>query len=260
MSDQTPLTDFGFKKIARDEKTQKIQQLFDRVASSYDVMNDLMSFGLHRLWKQDFVNRLPTPTSSSTPFTILDLAGGTGDITERMLKKYDACSSTTNWVLADLSSHMIQQGRQRKAFQDTEVELEFVCADAQALPFPDEHFDLCTLVFGLRNMTNHEGVLREIFRILKPGGHLRCLEFSSVNSPFVSGFYDVYSFWLIPQMGRLVANDEEAYRYLVESIRRFPSQRLLASLMEEVGFLNVQFENYLGGIAALHRGEKNANL
>ena len=177
-----------------------------------------------------------------------------------MLNKYRERFLSVNCVLTDLSFNMVQQGCQRKAFQETEMPPQFVCANAEGLPFPDESFDLCTLVFGLRNMTHHDRVLKEVFRILKPGGQLRCLEFSAVNSPILSGFYEFYSLYLIPKMGRFFANDEEAYRYLVESIRRFPSQRLLASLMEEVGFLNVHFENYSRGIAACHCGEKNASL
>ncbi|MGL5783981.1 MAG: bifunctional demethylmenaquinone methyltransferase/2-methoxy-6-polyprenyl-1,4-benzoquinol methylase UbiE [Alphaproteobacteria bacterium] len=257
MSSKPPLTDFGFEKIPVEEKTQKVKTLFDRVATSYDLMNDLMSFGLHRFWKQDFIKALPDAPQDVAEFSILDLAGGTGDISALMLKKYANCKATVQCVLADLSEAMIHQGRQKTCFQQ-ETSMNWVCSNGEMLPFPDAQFDLCTLVFGLRNMTNPESVLREILRVLKPGGSFFCLEFSASTSPLLSGAYDLYSFHVIPLLGKWVAGDEKAYQYLVESIRRFPSQPLLANLMEDVGFSEVRFENFLTGIAALHRGVKHA--
>lgn len=250
---KAPLKDFGFEKVDADTKTKRVQTLFDRVAPSYDVMNDVMSFGLHRLWKADFVANLPMPFKDTQPLRILDLAGGTGDISQRMLAKYGAL---TEVVLTDLSEGMIQAGRNR----DASAAMHWVCGDGETLPFADHTFDLCTLVFGLRNMTHPEHVLADVFRVLKPGGTFHCLEFSAVTSPFLSGLYELYSFQLIPKFGRWIAKDEAAYRYLVESIRRFPSQQLLADLMREVGFTKVSFENYVGGIAAVHQGAKDAIL
>ena len=244
--------DFGFEKVDAASKTQAVQALFDRVASSYDLMNDVMSFGLHRLWKHMFVEALPSLTGTSC--TVLDLAGGTGDITHRMLEKYD--TSSASFVIADLSEGMLEAGRKRHP----NAPIEWVCTNGETLPFSDETIDLCTMVFGLRNTTYPDRVLAEIFRVLKPGGSFHCLEFSAATNPILSGLYDVYSFQCIPRFGRLIAGDEKAYRYLVESIRRFPSQKLLCKLMSETGFGKVQVENYLGGIAAVHRGEKDATL
>lgn len=255
MSD-APLKDFGFQKIDPAEKTRRVQALFDQVASSYDVMNDVMSFGLHRVWKADFVANLPLPSKGATEFAVLDLAGGTGDITQRMLAKYEKTGIPTEITLADLSEGMIQEGRKRKTLDN----VHWVCGNGENLPFADHHFDVCTLVFGLRNMTYVDKVLTEILRVLKPGGSFHCLEFSAVNNPLLSGLYDLYSFQAIPRFGRWIAGDEPAYRYLVESIRRFPSQNLLADLMRETGFVEVTFDNYMGGIAAVHRGVKHASL
>ncbi|MGL4825245.1 MAG: class I SAM-dependent methyltransferase [Alphaproteobacteria bacterium] len=257
MSSKPPFTDFGFEKIPIEEKTQKVKTLFDGVATSYDLMNDLMSLGLHRFWKQDFIKALPGAPQDAADFSILDLAGGTGDISALMLKKYANRKPPVKCTLADLSEAMMGQGRKKTCFQQ-ETSMNWVCSNGEMLPFPDAQFDLCTLVFGLRNMTSPEKVLREVLRVLKPGGSFFCLEFSASTSPLLSGVYDLYSFHVIPFLGKWVAGDEKAYQYLVESIRRFPSQPLLADLMGEVGFSEVSFENFLTGIAALHRGVKRA--
>jgi demethylmenaquinone methyltransferase / 2-methoxy-6-polyprenyl-1,4-benzoquinol methylase len=267
MSSKPPLTDFGFEKVPVEEKAHRVKTLFDRVAPSYDLMNDLMSLGLHRFWKQALVQALPIPPQGAEAFSILDLAGGTGDISALMLEKYAACTTPVQCTLTDLSEAMIQQGRQKTCFQQKiqpkvqpKASLQWVCSDGERLPFPEAQFDLCTLVFGLRNMTHPEKVLREVLRVLKPSGSFFCLEFSASTSPVLSGAYDLYSFHVIPFLGKWIAKDEKAYQYLVESIRRFPTQQLLAELMRDVGFAQVQFENFLTGIAALHRGVKHAVL
>ena len=237
-----PQADFGYRKVALDAKPGLVRDLFAGVAGNYDVMNDAMSFGLHRLWKDAMVDWLaPRPG-----MRVLDLAGGTGDVAFRILDRTRGGAEVT---VCDLTEEMLQQGRRRRG-----GEPGWVCGDGAALPFGDAQFDACTVAFGLRNMADLEAVLREAFRILRVGGRFLCLEFGRVHPPAAAALYDAWSFGAIPRIGAVIARDREAYRYLVESIRRFPSQECLAGAMREAGFGRVTWRNLALGVAALHSG------
>lgn len=239
------LTDFGFRRIPAGEKTRAVREVFDSVAGRYDVMNDVMSGGLHRLWKKAFVAWL-RPRAN---MRLLDLAGGTGDIAFRFLG-----AGGSEVLVCDINAEMLGVGRQRAARRKPAGELNWACGNGEELPLADRSFDAVTCAFGIRNMTHIERALADIHRVLKPGGRFMCLEFSQLALPGLGGAYDAYSFKLVPKMGKLIAGDEESYRYLVESIRRFPDQETFAGMMTDAGFGRVEYRNLAGGIAAMHSG------
>jgi demethylmenaquinone methyltransferase / 2-methoxy-6-polyprenyl-1,4-benzoquinol methylase len=244
-------TDFGFHRVPESEKSARVRAVFAGVAERYDLMNDLMSAGIHRLWKAALVDALaPQPG-----MRLLDIAGGTGDIAFRIREKL--ASRTTpgepaSIMVSDINHEMIEVGRNRAIDRGILDGISWICADAEALPLPDMSVDACTVAFGLRNMTHLDQALAEARRVLRPGGRFLCLEFSHVSMPILEQLYDRYSFSVLPIIGRLVTGQESAYRYLAESIRRFPRQQELAQRMTAVGFDRVDFRNLSGGIAALH--------
>ncbi len=238
---------FGFASVDESDRQGLVNEVFAKVARRYDVMNDLMSGGLHRLWKADLLNAL-SPPKSDAAFDLLDVAGGTGDIAFRFLKQAGAGGSA---VICDISAEMLEAGRTRATGNEP---LSFVQGNAEALPFPDASFDAYTIAFGIRNVTHIEAALAEAFRVLKPGGRFLCLEFARVEMPLLDTIYDAYSFNAIPQLGALVAGDAESYRYLVESIRRFPDQECFMGMIEDAGFELGRYRNLTGGIAAIHSG------
>jgi demethylmenaquinone methyltransferase/2-methoxy-6-polyprenyl-1,4-benzoquinol methylase len=241
-----PKTSFGFASVAEGAKQGLVNAVFARVARNYDLMNDLMSGGLHRLWKSELVNLL-APPKSAVAYAFLDVAGGTGDIARKVL---DAAGSGTAAVICDISAEMMQAGRARA--EGLGDRLAFVQGNAESLPFAARSFDAYTIAFGIRNVTHIEAALAEAYRVLKPGGRFLCLEFSSVEVPLLDTLYDVYSFNAIPVLGGLVAGDSASYQYLVESIRRFPDQKSFMRLIENAGFERVRYRNLTGGIAAIH--------
>lgn len=250
MSDsKAKTTDFGYKTVAEDEKVSLVANVFDSVAAKYDVMNDLMSLGIHRLWK-----RFTIDCSAVRPGQkVLDLAGGTGDLTALFSKRVGPSGKV---VLADINASMLTVGRDKLRDQGLVDNIEYVQANAEALPFADHSFDIITIGFGLRNVTNKDAALASMFRVLKPGGRLLVLEFSKPQSDLLTKAYDLYSFKLLPKMGQLIANDPDSYQYLAESIRMHPDQETLKQMMEQAGFAEVSYHNLTGGIVALHRGYK----
>lgn len=242
-------THFGFKEVTPQEKTRKVEEVFHSVASKYDLMNDLMSFGLHRLWKQFTIQKAAVRKGQ----IILDLAGGTGDLTKEFADKTGQSGLV---ILADINGNMLEEGRSKLVNQGVIGNVEFVQANAEKLPFQDHYFDCITIAFGLRNVTDKLAALRSMYRVLKPGGKCLVLEFSKPNLPLLNKIYDLYSFNVIPKLGEWICNDRESYQYLVESIRMHPDQNALKNLMLEAGFEDVNFHNLAGGIVALHEGLK----
>ena len=237
-------TDFGFRRVAADQKKPLVREVFDSVARRYDLMNDLMSGGIHRLWKATMLDWLnPRPGSR-----LLDVAGGTGDVALAFL---DRCPDGAVTV-CDINPAMLSVGRDRAIDRGIIDRIEWLCGDAEHLPVGDGSVDAYTIAFGLRNVTDIEGALREARRVLKPGGRFLCLEFSRVVVPLLGDLYDRYSFSVVPRIGQLVTRDRDAYQYLVESIRRFPPQNELAAMIEDAGLEQVKVRNMTGGIAALH--------
>lgn len=241
-------TFFGFREVNAEEKAPLVRGVFERVAPKYDVMNDVMSFGVHRLWKDKMI-RLLSPGNNTR---LLDVAGGTGDIAFRYLKKVTGGHVT----IADINPAMLEEGKKNAIDQNLLTGMDWLCADAQALPLPDDTYDYYTIAFGIRNVTDIMAALREAYRVLKPGGHFMCLEFSHVQNPILAELYDVYSFHLIPKMGKWVANDEASYQYLVESIRKFPKQAEFLQMIGEAGFVQTSYTNLSGGAVAIHSGWK----
>ena len=239
-------THFGYQSVDEQDKARRVRGVFDSVASRYDLMNDLMSAGLHRAWKAYTVMVANVQPGQR----VLDIAGGTGDLALAFAKKV---GPTGQVVHTDINEAMLRTGRDR--LLDAGVILPTAVCDAEKLPFPDGHFDLVSVAFGLRNMTHKDAALREMARVLKPGGKLLVLEFSQVAKPLRKA-YDVYSFSVLPRLGQLVAGDADSYRYLAESIRMHPDQDTLKAMMVEAGFERVTFHNMTGGIVALHRGIK----
>lgn len=247
MYDKT--TDFGYKKVNVEEKAGKVAEVFHSVASNYDLMNDLMSGGIHRLWK-----RVTIEMSGVRPgHKVLDIAGGTGDLAAKFSR---IVGSEGTVVLADINDSMLKVGRDRLVDRGITENVRFSQADAQYLPFPDNTFDVITIAFGLRNVTDKDMALRSMLRVLKPGGKLLVLEFSKPPNPLLSKIYDGYSFSVLPKLGKLFANDADSYQYLAESIRMHPDQDTLLGMMNQAGFENTDYHNMTGGIVALHRGVK----
>ena len=241
-------THFGFETVREDEKAGRVQGVFTSVASKYDIMNDVMSVGIHRVWKDAMMDWLaPRPGQK-----LLDVAGGTGDISFRFLKRAGSGHST----VLDLTESMLVAGRQRAEAADMADSLDWVVGDAMKLPFPDNTFDVYTISFGIRNVTRPQEALNEAYRVLRPGGRLMVLEFSQLPNPMMQKAYDLYSFNVIPRMGQLIANDRDSYQYLVESIRKFPDQDTFLSMVKKAGFENAKYRNLSLGIAALHSGWK----
>ncbi|HLI21421.1 MAG TPA: bifunctional demethylmenaquinone methyltransferase/2-methoxy-6-polyprenyl-1,4-benzoquinol methylase UbiE [Stellaceae bacterium] len=240
-------TDFGFRRVAEDEKTRLVREVFDHVASRYDLMNDLMSGGIHHRWKAQLIDRLhPRPGE-----TLLDIAGGTGDIARRFLGR---AGKDARVIVCDINAAMVEAGRDRALDDGILHGIAWTVGDAESLPLPDASIDAATISFGLRNVTRKERALAEAYRVLKPGGRFFCLEFSRVEAPLLRRAYDLYSFAVLPRLGALIAKDRGAYQYLVESIRRFPPQAELAAMMERAGFEQVGWRNLSAGIAAIHSG------
>ncbi|WP_282152812.1 bifunctional demethylmenaquinone methyltransferase/2-methoxy-6-polyprenyl-1,4-benzoquinol methylase UbiE [Ruegeria atlantica] len=245
-SDKT--THFGFETVREAEKAGRVQGVFNSVASKYDVMNDVMSMGIHRVWKDAMMDWLaPRPGQR-----LLDVAGGTGDISFRFLKRAGYGHAT----VLDLTEPMLAEGRQRAEADQMADSLNWVVGDAMALPFDDNTFDVYTISFGIRNVTRPQEALNEAFRVLKPGGRLMVLEFSQLPNDGLQKLYDLYSFNVIPRMGKLIANDYDSYQYLVESIRNFPDQETFLGMVRAAGFENAKYRNLSMGIAALHSGWK----
>eukprot|EP00794_Sanderia_malayensis_P014093 gene14093-15565_t len=254
-------THFGFENVTTGEKGRKVHDVFTNVAEKYDLMNDLMSGGLHRLWKDYFVRKSnPQPGK-----TLLDVAGGTGDIAFRyldgvMMNQSDAMVDVDNLSqdikICDINKSMLEVGRKRAYNKGINKALSFVVGDAENLPFEEDSVDLYTIAFGIRNVTHIEKVLDEAYRVLKPGGRFMCLEFSQVPNELIRNVYDSYSFQVIPVIGQIVAQDWHSYRYLVESIRKFPDQEAFAAMIEDAGFSNVEYENLTFGVVAIHSGFK----
>ncbi|WP_425044351.1 bifunctional demethylmenaquinone methyltransferase/2-methoxy-6-polyprenyl-1,4-benzoquinol methylase UbiE [Primorskyibacter sp. S87] len=249
MSDKTDATThFGFETVREDEKAGRVQGVFNSVASKYDIMNDVMSVGIHRVWKDAMMDWLaPRPGQR-----LLDVAGGTGDISFRFLNRAGHGHAT----VLDLTEPMLVEGRKRAEAAQMADSLDWVVGDAMALPFDDNSFDVYTISFGIRNVTRPQEALNEAFRVLKPGGRLMVLEFSQLPNDGLQKLYDLYSFNVIPRMGKLVAGDYDSYQYLVESIRKFPDQETFLNMVRTAGFGNAKYRNLSMGIAALHSGWK----
>ncbi|MBF1994730.1 bifunctional demethylmenaquinone methyltransferase/2-methoxy-6-polyprenyl-1,4-benzoquinol methylase UbiE [Serratia symbiotica] len=242
-------TDFGFRTVARDEKQAMVADVFHSVAAKYDVMNDLMSFGIHRIWKRFTIDCSGVRRGQR----VLDLAGGTGDLAAKFSGMVGEQGLV---VLADINDSMLKVGRDKLRDRGIVGNISYVQANAEALPFPDNYFDCITIAFGLRNVTEKDKALRSMFRVLKPGGRLLVLEFSKPRLAPLNKAYDAYSFHVLPKIGALVVKDPDSYRYLAESIRMHPDQETLKGMMVNAGFDNVTYFNLTGGIVALHRGFK----
>ena len=246
-ADQTT-THFGFETVPEAEKAGRVQGVFGSVASKYDIMNDVMSMGIHRIWKDAMMDWLaPRPWQK-----LLDVAGGTGDISFRFLDRAGSGHAT----VCDLTEPMLVEGRKRAEADQMAEQLDWVVGDAMALPFEDNTFDVYTISFGIRNVTRPQEALNEAYRVLKPGGRLMVLEFSQIPNDMMQKAYDLYSFNVIPRMGQAIANDRDSYQYLVESIRKFPDQDTFLAMLRKAGFENAKYRNLTMGIAALHSGWK----
>lgn len=249
MKETQETTHFGFRTIDKEEKVALVAEVFHSVASKYDLMNDLMSFGIHRVWKRFTIDCSAVRQGQR----VLDLAGGTGDLTAKFSRLVGEKGEV---VLADINDSMLKMGRSKLRDMGIVGNVNYVQANAEALPFPDDYFDCITISFGLRNVTDKDKALRSMFRVLKPGGRLLVLEFSKPVVKLLNKAYDAYSFHVLPKIGEMVTNDADSYRYLAESIRMHPDQDTLKGMMEEAGFDNVNYFNLTGGIVALHRGFK----
>jgi demethylmenaquinone methyltransferase/2-methoxy-6-polyprenyl-1,4-benzoquinol methylase len=243
-------THFGFRDVPVGDKQGLVNDVFHSVARRYDLMNDLMSVGLHRLWKDIMINAL-NPPRGDAPFALLDVAGGTGDIAFRAAK---AAGSGFHATVCDINSDMLAVGRQRAIARHLDDRVAFVEGNAEALAFPDRHFDAYTIAFGIRNVPRIDLALGEAFRVLRPGSRFLCLEFSTVDVPGLDRLYDLFSFKVIPPLGRAVTGDAQSYQYLVESIRKFPRPNAFAELIRTAGFSRVSWQSLSGGIVALHSG------
>jgi demethylmenaquinone methyltransferase/2-methoxy-6-polyprenyl-1,4-benzoquinol methylase len=248
MADETKTTHFGYRTVDEGEKAGLVHGVFTNVASRYDVMNDAMSLGIHRVWKDAMMDWL-APRHGQR---LLDVAGGTGDVAFRFLDRAPGAEA----VVLDMTESMLREGERRSEAAQLGDRLDWVVGDAMALPFPDNSFDVYTISFGIRNVTRIPDALSEAFRVLRPGGRLMVLEFSQLTNGGLQTLYDLYSFNVIPRMGQMIANDRDSYQYLVESIRRFPDQDSFAAMIRDAGFERVGYRNLTFGIAALHSGWK----
>ncbi|MFM2151285.1 MAG: hypothetical protein RLZZ187_3591 [Pseudomonadota bacterium] len=238
-------TDFGFREVPRDQKASLVRQVFDSVAPRYDLMNDLMSLGIHRIWKRIFVNAI----GCSPRETLLDLAGGTGDIAFGAL-----AAGAKRVILTDVNAEMLEVGRKRALDRGYVGNIDFMVVDAERIPLPDRSVEKVSIAFGLRNCTDKDAVLREARRVLRPGGRFHCLEFSKLEIVALEKLYETWNFRILPEIGARVAKDRESYEYLAESIAKFPDQPTLASMMERAGLERVAYRNLSGGIVAIHTG------
>ena len=246
---ESKTTHFGYKDVPVEEKAGKVAEVFHSVADKYDVMNDLMSFGIHRLWKRYTIEM----SGVRKGHKVLDIAGGTGDLAAKFSR---IVGDTGEVILSDINGSMLGVGRSRMVDKGLLTNIDYVQANAETLPFPDNYFDCITIAFGLRNVTEKANALKSMYRIVKPGGRVLVLEFSKPTSPLLSKVYDLYSFKLLPKIGEIVANDSESYQYLAESIRMHPDQQTLKDMMSDAGFEQCDYHNLTGGIVALHRGFK----
>ena len=247
-------THFGFKDVREEEKQSLVRGVFDSVAEKYDLMNDVMSGGLHRIWKNDFIRDLrPEPGMH-----LLDVAGGTGDIAFRFLKaankRTEEEDNPAKVTICDINQNMLVAGRARALDEGIFDPIDWVTGNAEMLPLPDCSVDAYTIAFGIRNVTHIDVALKEAHRVLKPGGRFMCLEFSKVDLPLLKKIYDIYSFKLIPHFGELISGDKDSYQYLVESIRKFPSQEKFKQMIDDAGFKRTSYRNLSGGIVAIHSG------
>ena len=246
---QNDTTHFGYKQVRTEEKAKHVRAVFDSVAGNYDIMNDLMSMGVHRLWKRHTIELAGVRRGHK----VLDLAAGTGDLSARFS---GLVGPEGEVIMSDINAAMLLEGRKRMLDEGHVGNVQYVQINAQYIPFPDNHFDCVTIGFGLRNVTDKQMALEEIFRVLKPGGRLLVLEFSKPTTKPLEAVYDLYSFKLLPKIGKVVANDEESYQYLAESIRMHPDQETLKGMMGKAGFERTKYFNLTGGIVAVHRGFK----
>jgi demethylmenaquinone methyltransferase/2-methoxy-6-polyprenyl-1,4-benzoquinol methylase len=249
MSESSNTTHFGYKDVPTDDKVKMVRGVFDSVAIKYDLMNDLMSFGIHRIWKRITIQLSGVREGSQ----VLDLAGGTGDLTRLFSRKV---GKSGNIILSDINNAMLSVGRDRLTDEGIVENVRYVQANAEALPFADNSFDCITIAFGLRNVTDKAAALKSMYRVLKPGGRLLVLEFSQPQGALVKKTYDFYSFSLLPKLGKLFAGDADSYQYLAESIRMHPDQETLKTMVEEAGFDRCEYFNLTQGVVALHRGFK----
>ena len=245
--EQQKTTHFGYRQVPVQEKTGLVREVFESVAGKYDLMNDLMSLGVHRLWKRDFIAN----SGIRLGHQVLDLAGGTGDIAALLCQRVGKSGRV---VLSDINAAMLEVGRQRMEDRGITGNISYSLANAEKLPFGDAEFDAVTIAFGLRNVTDKDAALHEMFRVLRPGGKALILEFSQVQPEPLKKMYDGYSFGILPVLGKLVAGDEDSYRYRAESIRQHPPQEELAEMMRKAGFEKVRFRNLTGGVVAIHSG------
>jgi demethylmenaquinone methyltransferase/2-methoxy-6-polyprenyl-1,4-benzoquinol methylase len=257
MNTSDDMIDFGFETVRTEDKQGRVKAVFDSVARDYDRMNDAMSAGLHRVWKDMAITKLnPQPGE-----WLLDVAGGTGDLARRFIKAADTVRARRGGdpakaVICDINDEMLLAGIDEK--KDAGLSLSRVCGNAESLPFEDNRFDVVTIAYGIRNVTDRMAALREFHRVLKPGGRLGILEFSTPPEPLIRSFYDAYSFAVIPRLGQAIAGDRDSYQYLVESIRRFPKQKPFAKMIEAAGFSHVSYVDYSAGVTAFHTGWKIA--
>ncbi len=246
---QNKYTDFGFSRVKSKDKSNLVKKIFENVSGRYDLMNDFMSLGIHRVWKKSMLDWLAPRRGQS----LIDVAGGTGDIAFNFIKRAKTGASAT---ILDLTESMMIEGKKKTIDLPEESQINWVCGDAMRMPFSDSTFDVYTISFGIRNVTNISKTLSEAYRVLKPGGRLMILEFSSVNNDLISWIYDKYSFNIIPKLGEFVSNDRESYQYLVESIRKFPNQEKFSEMIINEGFRKVKYRDLTFGIAALHSAWK----
>ena len=246
---ESTTTHFGFQQVDKDQKAGLVEQVFTSVASRYDIMNDLMSAGIHRLWKRFTVE----VSAVRKGHRVLDLAGGTGDLAAKFSR---LVGDQGEVILSDINQSMLATGRDKQTDLGNTGNISYVLGDAQYLPFQSNYFDCVTIGFGLRNVTDKDLALRSILRVLKPGGRLLVLEFSKPGNPVLSKIYDGYSFKLLPKIGKFIAQDEDSYRYLAESIRMHPDQETLKGMLEDAGFVDCEYHNMTGGIVAIHKGIK----